>query len=206
MVLGLKNKRFIDLKKKDIIEKYNSTSHFYDERYKEIQNLKYNYIIKQFTLSNKIILDAGCGTGLFFSFLTNKNLKERDDISFFFYVGVDISWKMLEKFRLKLNERYKDSKNKIGLILADLENLPFRNNSFNTLFSLTSYQNLPNMKRGIIESIRSLKDTGGLRISILKKKINLKNFISLIKKHVNKMEIINNDIIEDFIIIGTIKK
>ena len=202
----MKNKRFIDLKKKDIIEKYNSTSHFYDERYKEIQNLKYNYIIKQFTLSNKIILDAGCGTGLFFSFLTNKSLKERDDISFFFYVGVDISWKMLEKFRLKLNERYKDSKNKIGLILADLENLPFRNNSFNTLFSLTSYQNLPNMKRGIIESIRSLKDTGGLRISILKKKINLKNFISLIKKHVNKMEIINNDIIEDFIIIGSIKK
>ena len=95
--------------------------------------MKYNYIIKQYNLSNKIIFDAGCGTGLFFSFLINKILKESEIISSFFYIGVDISYKMLEEFRLKLNEKYRDSKNKVNLNILKI-NYKFRILFFN-LFS-----------------------------------------------------------------------
>ncbi|MFX1419581.1 MAG: hypothetical protein ACFE9N_11735 [Promethearchaeota archaeon] len=55
-------------KKKKIIEKYNSTSYFYDRRYKLIQEEKYEIVLKNYKMDGKIILDLGSGTGLFYEY------------------------------------------------------------------------------------------------------------------------------------------
>ncbi|MFX1590929.1 MAG: hypothetical protein ACFFC1_22570, partial [Promethearchaeota archaeon] len=60
-------------KKKEIISKYNSTATFYDKRYRKIQEEKYRIILSDFLLEkNKIVLDAGCGSGLLFEFIVKK--------------------------------------------------------------------------------------------------------------------------------------
>ncbi len=201
----MKNRRFNKTKKKEIIEKYNSTSHFYDNRYKEIQELKYSYITEQINLNHKHILDAGCGTGLFLIYLLDKmDFKEKNNG--FLYVGIDISQKMLDKFSLKFEDVNPILSKRINLVLADLENIPFRNNKFDILFSLTSYQNLPNMKKGFKESMRILKNKAEIRISILKKKKNINSIISSLKNKIIVNKIVDNRDIEDIIIEGRINK
>ena len=116
-------------KKKIIIEKYNSTSNFYDDRYRKIQNEKYMLQLKELNFKDKTLLDAGCGTGLLLEYVSN--LKRNNLNRELRYVGLDISWKMLKHFYNKT----KKIKNKINsnLILGDIENLPFRDDKFNVI-------------------------------------------------------------------------
>jgi len=189
------------------MESYNSSSHIYDKRYRKIQYEKFALILKDFTLASKIILDGGCGTGLLFEFIL-ENKKEIIPNYFFSFVGVDISSKMIEKFKKKLlNKNFVISQN-IHLIVADLENLPFRSNIFNSVISLTSYQNLPNLKKGLNESIRVVSDYASFRISILKKKLDKNTFLEIIKKNFQGIEIIGEKRkgLEDLIIKASLIK
>ncbi|MBN1216537.1 MAG: class I SAM-dependent methyltransferase [Candidatus Lokiarchaeota archaeon] len=198
----MEDKRSYNSKKKEIINKYNSTSHFYDERYRDIQKMKYDLILKHFTPLNKIILDAGCGTGLLFSYIVEKYMEKRSKFGNYHYIGIDISIKMLNKFKNKINDNHKLFKDNIDIILADLDFLPFRIQSFNSFFSITSFQNLPMINNAVIESIKTLKTNAILHISILKKKIKIKEFKSFIENYVDDLEFIDIDSIEDFIILG----
>jgi len=178
-------------KKRKIMESYNSSSHIYDKRYRKIQYEKCALILKDFTLVSKIILDAGCGTGLIFEYiLENKN--EIVPHYFFSFVGVDISLKMIEKFKKKVLNKDSVIIHNIHLIVADLENLPFRSNIFNSVISLTSYQNLPNIKKGLHESIRVAKNHTSFSISILKKKLNKKAFLENIQKNFLRVDLIGD--------------
>ncbi|MBA7669396.1 hypothetical protein ES703_77526 [subsurface metagenome] len=58
-------------KKQEIINKYNQTSEFYDRRYVKIQQDKFSLILKDNSIYEKLILDAGCGTGLLFGVIDN---------------------------------------------------------------------------------------------------------------------------------------
>ncbi|MFO7798048.1 MAG: class I SAM-dependent methyltransferase [Promethearchaeati archaeon] len=187
-------------KKKKIKGKYNSTSYFYDERYKEIQFEKYQRIIKRKDLKNRTILDAGCGTGLISEFFQ----EEYDviDQSNFKYVGVDLSIEMINIFKKKLGKVYRKALGFFNLILADLENLPFRVDSFNLLISITSYQNLPDVKRGVKESLRTLREKSFIIISILKKKLDKETLISLLEDEIEIIKFINDNKLEDFLISG----
>ncbi len=60
-------------KKKYIIAKYNSTSSFYDDRYRKIQNEKFEQHFKNTNFNCKTLLDAGCGTGLLFEDISSLN-------------------------------------------------------------------------------------------------------------------------------------
>ncbi|MFX1239203.1 MAG: class I SAM-dependent methyltransferase, partial [Promethearchaeota archaeon] len=130
-------------KKKEIINKYDSTSTFYDDRYSKIQFEKYKLALKTNISSGNLIIDIGCGTGLFFNFLSylQKN-KERPS---YLYVGTDISFEMLKVFSSKERREDKKLKCNLNLVLSDIENLPFRNNIFQKTFSFTSIQNLPDI-------------------------------------------------------------
>ena len=198
----LKNHLRISNKKKKIIGDYNSSAPFYDKRYRLIQEEKYTKAFDKHFIKGKRILDAGCGTGLLFDFFLKFGLFKRSLSCN--YVAIDISQKMLTEFKSKLS-KLKNSPN-VSLILSDIENLPFRENSFNLIFSFTSFQNLPNYREGFQEISRvALKDSD-LKFSILKKKLELTTFINMIKPYLKNFEIINEELLEDIIIQGKISK
>ena len=185
-------------KKAKIIKKYGLTSHFYDERYSKIQSEKYVKILKKIELKSHIILDAGCGTGLFYDHIFSS--QKYDEKSKFNFVAIDISLKMLLLFHSKSNKKEKIHRLKINLILSDIENLPFRNGIFNSIFSLTSLQNLPSLTKGVNELMRVASEGAFLRLSILKKKINPNILIDYLKPNVVDLEVLIDDKIEDFLI------
>jgi len=189
-------------KKKRIINKYNSSAHFYDRRYEQIQSEKYKLVLNNQYLNGKMILDVGCGTGLLFEYISN--LKKDENRVKYKYVAIDISWNMLLEFKSKIIN-YKP-KNNLELILGDIENLPFRENVFHTIFSLTSFQNLPNINRGIEESYRVCINYGDFNFSILSKKLNLDALLNLLKPLSKEIKTINKDELEDVIIQGNFMK
>lgn len=187
-------------KKQKIIRRYNQTSDFYDRRYVKIQEDKYRLILKDITIYEKLILDAGCGTGLLFDYI--RSSFEKSDITDFHYVGVDISINMLKRFHSKLNQKAK----KVNLILSDLENLPLRESRFNLLFSFTSLQNLPDIIEGLRESFRVAKDGADVNFSILRKKLNKEELIGILNPLVRHMNIIDIESIEDALFTGKVLK
>jgi len=189
-------------KKKRIIDEYNSSVYYYDKRYKQIQLEKYNLILKNYYLNGKITLDTGCGTGLLFEYISK--LKKDEKRVKYKYVAIDISWNMLLEFKSKIIN-YK-SKNNLELILGDMENLPFRENVFHLIFSVTSFQNLSNINRGIEESYRVCNNYGDFNFSILSKKLNLDALLNLLKPLSSDIKTINKDELEDIIIQGNFIK
>ena len=148
----------------------------------------------------KIVLDAGCGTGLLLDYIIKHFYQEKSMI--FFYVGTDISINMLKSFELKLENKNKKVKRRINLLLADLENLPIRNNIFDEIFSLTSLQNLPNIAEGFNETLRVVKNSADLKFTILKKTLDFHSFLSSLKPRMSEIMILNNENIEDIIVQG----
>ncbi|MBY8979751.1 MAG: methyltransferase domain-containing protein [Candidatus Lokiarchaeota archaeon] len=189
-------------KKKNIIAKYNSTSSFYDDRYRIIQNSKFKLLLKNFKFDNKIILDAGCGTGLLFEFVLrynqrifNRKLK---------YIGLDISWKMLKQFLHKINKV--TSIKHVDLILGDIENLPFREDKICRIFAVTSLQNLHDIEKGLRELIRVGQQGTSFNLSILRKNLNLDNIYSYLKLEIADLNLTRLETVEDVIIQGNLLK
>ncbi|MFX1568066.1 MAG: class I SAM-dependent methyltransferase [Promethearchaeota archaeon] len=203
MVISVEEHSKNQNKKKNIIEKYNSSSHFYDKRYKKIQKEKYEILLKNYKAHGKIILDLGCGTGLSFDYMS-KLFKRQGDIKTI-YVGLDISWNMLLEFKSKIIN-FSDYKNILNLILSDIEYLPLRENIFCSIFSLTSFQNLSYIQNGIEESFRVSKNNADYKLSILKKKIKFESLLNLLKPKIKKLVVLETENLEDFIVEGKISK
>ena len=187
-------------KKQEIIKNYDLTSDFYDKRYVKIQHEKYNLVFQNFELTNKIILDAGCGTGLLFDYFLN--FFERKFIVNYHYVAIDISNNMLKEFKSKLDQKVESIRTKVNLILSDLENLPIRENIFDSIYSFTSFQNLPDIFKGLSESFRVIKDGADVYFSILKKKLNMEQVNLRLQTSLKNMKIINQKFLEDIIFMG----
>lgn len=187
-------------KKKKIIEDYNSTSSFYDKRYEKIQMQKFDLILKDFNYEYKTMIDAGCGTGLLFEYI----LFEKEQNKTLSYIGTDISWMMLKEFQKKL-EKLQINVN-LNLILSDLEYMPLRSNVFNSIVSFTSLQNLGNLKVGVNELMRIAKNGTQFKISILKKNLNPKKFIKIVKSYIKDLEVKSIENMEDYLIQGTVLK
>ena len=189
-------------KKKIIIEKYNSTSSFYDERYRRIQNEKFSLQLSNINLKYTTLLDAGCGTGLLLEFVSNSQDENfHKDVH---YIGLDISWKMLQEFVKKLKKR--NYCGNISLLLGDIENLPFREGVFNLILSFTSLQNLQALNKGLKELIRVGETNTILKLSILKKQLELEEMTDFLDSHtINLKANILKDL-EDVFIEGNLKK
>ncbi len=109
--------------------------------------------IKGLIKENDKILDLGCGNGRFFEQLDGKNIS---------YTGSDTSEELLNIARQKYESNVK-------FIKTEGINLPFEDNSFDTIFSFAVLHHIPSKKlRGqfIKEAHRVLKSDGTLVISV----------------------------------------
>ncbi|MBS7658489.1 MAG: class I SAM-dependent methyltransferase [Candidatus Bathyarchaeia archaeon] len=165
-------------KKIEIIKKYNNEAKIYDKLHFEEQINKYLLMEKIVHLNEDVCLDCGCGTGLLIKYLLNK-VK--------FIVGVDFSLRMLEEAKKKFK-----NKNKVTLVLADINFLPFINNSFTKVFSFTVIDGKINSIKALKEFNRVVKHNGLTVISVLKGALTINKLKTIIKK--SKFKIINEDL------------
>lgn len=139
---------------------YNEISKGYDGLHRDEQLKKLEIIKKIIELNGtERLLDIGCGTGVSSDFNCN-------------VVGVDSSVELL-----KLNKN-RDKINGIG------ESLPFKDDSFDVVISITSLHNFKDVLRGVEEI----------------KRVGKNQFIFSILKKSKKFELIKNLIYSKFII------
>jgi ubiquinone/menaquinone biosynthesis C-methylase UbiE len=100
----------------------------------------------------EIILDAGCGTGIF----TTDILSSGPQV-----IGLDISLPMLIQAKKKLKEY------PFWIILADMLNLPFPGSSFDKVVSVTALEFVEDAKGAIGELFRITKRGGCIVVATL---------------------------------------
>ena len=136
------------------MEYYNKIAKGYNELHKQEQLKKIN-IIKKLIKPKPLALDIGAGTGI-----SSKPFKA---------IALDPSINMLKQ--------YKGIK-----IVAKAENLPFKDNTFNTIISVTALHH-SDIKKSLKEIKRVSKKDAKISITILKKsKIRLTKFKKIEEK------------------------
>jgi len=145
-------------KKKDIAFRYDSSAEIYDNRYENIQAKKYQEIFSRMDtrFEKSRILDVGCGTGSLLNII-----KKSSEHNGNFMVGIDLSPEMIKIAHTKNPE--------ITFLVADSDNLPFRDNAFDKVFSVTHLQNIPEPECTVKEMHRIAERESILAISILRK-------------------------------------
>ena len=158
---------------------YDEIAQGYEELHKEEQENKIN-LIKQYLKLQKDekLLDVGCGTGL--------TTRTWDCKRF----GIDPSKKLLEK------AKQKDPKGEYEL--APSENIPFKDNEFDIVISITAIQNFNNIEKGLNEIKRVGNDK--FVLTFLKKSSKADKIASLIQQTFNISKILEED--KDFIFIS----
>ena len=150
---------------------YDEISEGYEELHKEEQ-LKKIKLIKKYlkTKPDDKLLDVGCGTGL-----TTQPWKCKR-------YGIDPAKKLLEKAREKNNITYK---------LAKAESIPFKDNFFDIVISITAIQNFSNIEKALKEIKRVGKDK--FILTFLKKSPKKQLIDKKIKKIFKIKEIIEQE-------------
>ena len=145
-----------NLRKKEVIELYDDFAYVYDtHRYKTKKQKVTSTIVLEVVselvenTKDKMVLDAGCGTGRFTNFFIE------DDAN---VISADTSKNML-KFLMEKNHNAKT-------INADIFNLPFKNNSFDIIVCSQVLTHLHDYKRPLAEFKRILKFDGIIIIDI----------------------------------------
>ncbi|NPE09647.1 MAG: class I SAM-dependent methyltransferase, partial [Asgard group archaeon] len=143
-------------KKKVIATRYDSSAEIYDTRYKDIQSQKYQEILSRVDFSESDgIVDIGCGTGTLLGLL--KQQVNGNSM----LLGVDISHEMIKI----AHEKFPD----IDFIVADSDNLPIKDGTFECIISVTHLQNLPEPHNTVKEMKRISTKDASVVISILRK-------------------------------------
>jgi len=110
----------------------------------------YKKVLEQLKLTDEhLLLDAGCGSGLFSSLAINEGAE---------VIGVDAAPGLLELARRR-NPKH-------NFLEEDLESLPFAENSFHVVAGFNSFQYAGNFENALIEARRVLKPGGRLVIGI----------------------------------------
>ncbi len=142
--------------------KYDVTAKSYDELYRDEQYSKYEVIVKKglYPTNNDRVLDAGCGTCLLYEYFNEMGLIPQ------YYVGLDVSIGMLN---LCLDKNVIPNP-KVDLIQADIEYIPFREESFNKIYVITVLDLIENKENTLMNLENLLKDNGILVHTLLKQR------------------------------------
>jgi len=125
---------------------YNGIASGYKNLYHEEQKLKISLILDYLPNTGNL-LDLGCGDGVLNQFISN-------DVELF---SLDLSSELL-----KLNSNSEPHK-----FCASILDIPFSDKKFDFISSFTVFQDLPDVKCGINETLRVLKDDGTFVLSFL---------------------------------------
>jgi ubiquinone/menaquinone biosynthesis C-methylase UbiE len=164
------------IRKRELIELYNTTATMYNRRYKGIQSKKYRYFLGQFEKKD-VVLDVGCGTGLLVNLLSGKVAC---------IVGVDISTEMLRVASRSPKNKCIES----DLIRADADFLPLRDNTFTKIASVSLLQNMPDPQNTIREVARALCDGGVVAITCLRKKYSLSKLKDMVALGAPRLKVV----------------
>ena len=125
-------------------EGYNLYSSAYEKNTAYLNSFEKNIVLEFMgNLTGKKALDLGCGTGRLVKDLINSGAE---------VVGIDISDEMIKIMKNKFP--------KVESLLADSENLPFEDNSFDFVIASFFIVHLKNLTKTFDEIYRVLKDGG----------------------------------------------
>ena len=128
---------------------YNTTAQGYEELHGDEQREKMKECMNCIKpKENEKLLDIGCGTGI--------STEVWNCESF----GIDPAEKLIEIA--------KNKKGKSKYIISDAENIPFEDDYFNYVISITAIQNFSDIDKALNEISRVLKKEGKLVITSLK--------------------------------------
>lgn len=110
----------------------------------------YKKVLEQLELTEEtLLLDAGCGAGLFSSMAINTGAQ---------VIGIDAASGLLDVARQRNPEN--------NFMEEDLEALPFADNSFNVVTGFNSFQYAGDFEKALLEAKRVLKNKGRLVLAI----------------------------------------
>jgi len=148
---------------------YDDIASGYDTLHQAEQQKKINIILDNLTITkDDTVLDVGCGTGLFLERIESECMEA---------IGVDPSEELL-----KVSEKRFSGQ----LLHGFAEDLPFKDNEFDVVVSITAMQNFNNIEEGLEEIKRVGKERFAL--TVLKKSEKIEE----IKKIINKILIDSN--------------
>jgi ubiquinone/menaquinone biosynthesis C-methylase UbiE len=181
------------IQKRKTMKRYDITAEMYDARYSEEQKAKYKVAMEGLHVSSRsLILDVGCGTGLFFIYVAEKAK---------LVIGLDISSKLLAESK----KRAKNICN-VHLVRGDADYLPFREHSFSIVSAFTLLQNMPNPLITLTEIKRTAKPNGFFVITGLKKVFSLTTFAQLMKiAGLSLLSLRDDDFLKCYVAFGSLK-
>jgi ubiquinone/menaquinone biosynthesis C-methylase UbiE len=147
---------------------YDKIAEGYEELHKNEQIQKIRLISDHLKIDkNDLLLDVGCGTGLTTRFWSCRR------------IGLDPAIRLLKKTDKK------------GYVNAEAENIPFKDNVFDIVISVTAIQNFHNIKKGLEEIKRVGKNRFAL--SFLKKSSKKENIRNLIEEIFDVKKVIEEE-------------
>lgn len=150
------------------MRRYNLTAEMYDARYCEEQEAKYKAALDGLSLEAGVVLDVGCGSGLFFRHVANEAK---------LVVGVDVSRRLLQLAKERA-KTYPD----VYLIQADADKLPFKQDIFTHVFAFTVLQNMPNPPKTLEEFKLVAQNDARIVVTGLKAAVSLEVFGGFLEK------------------------
>jgi ubiquinone/menaquinone biosynthesis C-methylase UbiE len=163
-----------------VMRLYDQSAKVYDVQYREEQEVKIRTAMGNLTINeDSMVLDAGCGTGLLFGHVAEKARV---------VIGVDISRGILKEAKRKVKKH-----ENVALILADVDNMPFPYQTFDTIFAVTTIQNTPNPTFTINEIKLVSKPNSTIVITGLRKVFTEEQFSEILKRTNLKVEMMKPD-------------
>lgn len=157
--------------KRRVIQHYDRLSRVYNALYSYEQSLKIEEALRFVNINlSDVILDVGCGTGILFKHISNLAG---------LIVGVDISSQTLNVAKKTMKEMGLD---RISLVRADADFLPFKDGVFDKVFAITLLQNMPNPILTVKEIMRVAKNDAEIILTGLKKFFSKESFLKILEE------------------------